>query len=234
MLADHPLLLVGEQRLLVDQVVGFGLAGVASGLVIAYAAAALFLFWFLYSGRGRLTLRWSAFNREMFLDILKVGAISIETPDYVPVIRYAKSAGVKERLMHEAMNRAFPANIAVLDSLLAKRYRVAQILGYPTWADYITEDKMIKSARRASDFIDRVWKLASRRAKKDYAELLRQLRKTDRSAKAVADWQKTWLETQVKKARKDAETSLKGNRKKAEDGLKKARTQVEERVSALV
>src|SRR5262245_39543085 len=54
----------------------FGLAGVAWGLVIAYASATLFLFWFLYSGRGRLTLRLSgvAFRREMFLDILKVGA----------------------------------------------------------------------------------------------------------------------------------------------------------------
>jgi MATE family, multidrug efflux pump len=59
-----------------------GLAGVASGLVIAYAAAALFLFWFLRSGRGRLTLRLDAatLNREMFLDILRVGAVSALGP----------------------------------------------------------------------------------------------------------------------------------------------------------
>jgi putative MATE family efflux protein len=56
----------------------FGLAGVACGVVIAQAAATLFLFWFLYSGRGslRLRLRGVAFRREMFLDILKVGAVS--------------------------------------------------------------------------------------------------------------------------------------------------------------
>jgi putative MATE family efflux protein len=56
----------------------FGLAGVAWGLAIAYAAATLFLFWFLYSGRGRLKLGLSgvAFRREMFLDILKLGAVS--------------------------------------------------------------------------------------------------------------------------------------------------------------
>jgi len=56
----------------------FGLAGVAWGLVIAYAAATLFLFWFLSSGRGRLTLKLSGvgLQREMFLDILKVGAVS--------------------------------------------------------------------------------------------------------------------------------------------------------------
>jgi putative MATE family efflux protein len=60
----------------------FGLAGVATGYVVAYASAALFLLWFLCSGRGSLALRldWSTLNREMFLDILKVGAVSALGP----------------------------------------------------------------------------------------------------------------------------------------------------------
>ncbi|MBO0763738.1 MAG: MATE family efflux transporter [Hyphomicrobiaceae bacterium] len=60
----------------------FGLAGVASGLVIAYASATLFLLWFLATGRGRLTLRFNpaALDGEMFRDILKVGAISAVSP----------------------------------------------------------------------------------------------------------------------------------------------------------
>jgi putative MATE family efflux protein len=55
-----------------------GLAGVATGLIVAYALAALFLFWFLRSGRGRLRLKFgaAALQREMFFDILKVGAVS--------------------------------------------------------------------------------------------------------------------------------------------------------------
>jgi putative MATE family efflux protein len=58
----------------------FGLAGVASGLVMAYLAAALFLVWFLRSGRGQLTLRATPLDRAMFLDILKVGAVSALSP----------------------------------------------------------------------------------------------------------------------------------------------------------
>jgi putative MATE family efflux protein len=59
----------------------FGLAGVAWGSVVAYASATLFLLWFLCYGRGRLTLRFgAALEREMFFDILKVGALSAIGP----------------------------------------------------------------------------------------------------------------------------------------------------------
>jgi putative MATE family efflux protein len=58
----------------------FGLAGVAFGLVIAQASAALFLLWFLRSGRGPLRLKFAALQHEMFFDILKVGAVSAIGP----------------------------------------------------------------------------------------------------------------------------------------------------------
>jgi putative MATE family efflux protein len=59
-----------------------GLAGIATGLVVAYASATLFLLWFLCAGRGQVTLRLGAgvLNREMLLDILKVGAVSALGP----------------------------------------------------------------------------------------------------------------------------------------------------------
>lgn len=60
----------------------FGLAGVATGLVIAYSASTLFLLWFLRSGRGRVTLRFrgAQLQRTMFLDILGVGGVSALGP----------------------------------------------------------------------------------------------------------------------------------------------------------
>lgn len=60
----------------------FGMAGVAAGQVIAFALGALFLAWFILSGRSRVTLDFSAFafKRDMFVDILKVGAVSCLSP----------------------------------------------------------------------------------------------------------------------------------------------------------
>jgi len=60
----------------------FGMRGVAAGQFAAFSLGAIFLSWYLISGRSRLTLNFSAFTlqRGMFVDILKVGAISCLAP----------------------------------------------------------------------------------------------------------------------------------------------------------
>lgn len=60
----------------------FGMRGVAAGQLAAFTAGALFLAWYLASGRSRLKLNFGsfAFQRDMFLDILKVGAMSCLSP----------------------------------------------------------------------------------------------------------------------------------------------------------
>ncbi|MFL6789745.1 MAG: MATE family efflux transporter [Bradyrhizobium sp.] len=60
----------------------FGMRGVAAGQLIAFTLGAMFLAWYLVSGRSRLTLDFSPFRfqRDMFVDILKVGAISCLSP----------------------------------------------------------------------------------------------------------------------------------------------------------
>jgi putative MATE family efflux protein len=59
-----------------------GMRGVAAGQLAAFSLGAIFLSWYLISGRSRLTLNFSAFafQRGMFIDILKVGAVSCLSP----------------------------------------------------------------------------------------------------------------------------------------------------------
>lgn len=59
-----------------------GMAGVAVANIVATAASVAFFAWFLFSGQGRLTLRLRgmAWRREMFADILRVGAVSMISP----------------------------------------------------------------------------------------------------------------------------------------------------------
>jgi MATE family, multidrug efflux pump len=60
----------------------FGMRGVAAGQLTAFSLGTVFLLWYLVSGRSRLALNFSAFTfqRGMFMDILKVGAVSCLSP----------------------------------------------------------------------------------------------------------------------------------------------------------
>src|SRR6185312_10681999 len=60
----------------------FGMGGVAAGQLTAFTLGAIFLAWYLVSGRSRLTLNFRGFKfqRDMFFDILKVGAVSCLSP----------------------------------------------------------------------------------------------------------------------------------------------------------
>jgi len=60
----------------------FGMRGVAAGQLTAFSLGTIFLLWHLIGGRSRLRLKFSAFSfqRGMFIDILKVGAIACLSP----------------------------------------------------------------------------------------------------------------------------------------------------------
>ncbi|MEH2506014.1 putative MATE family efflux protein [Bradyrhizobium sp. AZCC 1578] len=61
---------------------GLGMRGVAAGQLAAFTLGAIFLVWYLVSGRSRLTLSFNGFKfqRDMFFDILRVGAVSCLSP----------------------------------------------------------------------------------------------------------------------------------------------------------
>jgi thimet oligopeptidase len=128
------------------------------------------------------------------------GQVTITTdyPDYIPFMSYSKSDRARKELYKEFRNRAVPANLAVLDKLLAKRYELAKLLGYDHWADYITGDKMIGSDEAARDFITRIARISEPRAKADYATLLKYKRLDDPKATEVSDWEKGYYEEIVK------------------------------------
>jgi len=76
------ILLGGVLGLGLGPIPSLGMAGVAIGHIVATGAGVAFFVWYLRSGQGRLTLvmRGVPLRREMFADILKVGALSCLSP----------------------------------------------------------------------------------------------------------------------------------------------------------
>jgi thimet oligopeptidase len=129
------------------------------------------------------------------------GEILITTnyPDYIPFMSYAESPDLRRELYVASRARGDRTNGEVLVKILKLRTEKVKLLGYASWADYATEDKMMKTGKNAANFIERVSKTAQKRAQRDYAELLRYKKKNlDRSATRVDDHEKTFLENKVK------------------------------------
>ncbi len=121
--------------------------------------------------------------------------ISTDYPDALPVFSYARSERLRRALYMEYMNRAYPRNMAVLDRLLARRHELAGLLGFSTWADGITADKMVGSPARASEFIDSVVAASADRSAREYELMLSRKRREDPQAKAIEAWEATyWFE----------------------------------------
>jgi thimet oligopeptidase len=129
------------------------------------------------------------------------GKVSITTdyPDYLPFNDYDEDFAARKQLFLEYMNRGWPQNDEPLRTMLALRKEIATTLGYATYADYATEDKMIKTAKNAADFIEQITKAADKRAKRDLAELLKRKKKDDAKASSVDAWESSLYREKVRR-----------------------------------
>jgi len=126
--------------------------------------------------------------------------LSTDYPDYHPFMAYARNGKAREAFWR-AYNTRAPANVEVLPRLMAKRYALATLLGYASWADYTTENKMIGSGKAASDFIDRISAAAKERSATELAQLLARKRKDVPGASRLESWDYGYYSDLVKKER---------------------------------
>jgi thimet oligopeptidase len=119
--------------------------------------------------------------------------VTTRYPDFIPFMRYAHNDELRRALYVERQNRGYPENVAVLEALIEKRWEVARLQGFESWADQALADKMIGDAEQAALFIDSGSTDALPRAREDYAELLAQLRKEQPEATVVQPWQQARL-----------------------------------------
>ncbi len=79
--------------------------------------------------------------------------LTTDPPDMMPVMTFAASAALRERMFLAYNTRAYPANRQILLDLLATRQEIASVLGFRSWADLATADQMMKSAANVRTFL---------------------------------------------------------------------------------
>jgi thimet oligopeptidase len=129
--------------------------------------------------------------------------LTIDYPDSLPVFSYARNEQLRKQMYMEYNNRAYPKNMAVLDQMIAKRAELAALIGYDTWANYITADKMVLSGKNASDFVDRVVAASGSKAEREFGVLLKRKQQDVPGATGVNAWERAYYSELVRKANYD-------------------------------
>jgi thimet oligopeptidase len=82
--------------------------------------------------------------------------ITTDPPDMQPVMTFAASTSLRERMFLAYNTRAYPANKEILEQLLATRQEIATVLGFRSWADLATADQMMGSAANVRSFLTKL------------------------------------------------------------------------------
>jgi thimet oligopeptidase len=115
------------------------------------------------------------------------GRITLTTdqPDMQPVMTFATSAALRERMFLAYNTRAYPANKQILLDLLATRQEIATVLGFRSWADLATADQMMVSAANVRTFLAKLDEASRQGARREHELVLEFVRKRQPELTAI-------------------------------------------------
>jgi Zn-dependent oligopeptidase len=109
--------------------------------------------------------------------------VTHKTPDIVPLLRNAKNPETRKKGYLSYEDRS-TINTGLFQEIMELRKEAAAVAGYKTWADYIIEPKMAKTAKTAIDFLDDLLVKIKPIGEKERDELLK-LKKEDCEAQGI-------------------------------------------------
>ncbi|WP_127819275.1 M3 family metallopeptidase [Microbacterium sp. CPCC 204701] len=116
--------------------------------------------------------------------------LSTDYPDLMPVREYATDRATRVALVSAYNDMAWPENEQVLAELLDVRAERARRLGYPDWAHYEAETRMIGGGPEIPVFLARLDDASRKAAEAEYPLLLERLRRDvpDAGTVTIADY----------------------------------------------
>ena len=102
-------------------------------------------------------------------------AFTSQVPSMTPFLQYSTRRDLREQLHRAYFMRGDRDNANdnkdVVKKIAALRAERAQLLGYPTHADFVLEERMAKNPATVMAFLQRLWTPALERAEKEAAEM---------------------------------------------------------------
>ena len=118
-------------------------------------------------------------------------AFTLQYPSFSPFMKYSENRELRRQLWTAYNSRAIGGendNTEIVKQIVDLRIKIANILGYETYADYALEERMAKSRTTVNEFIKNLLEPSMKYAKKDVADVLAYARKNGFDDTKLMPW----------------------------------------------
>ncbi|MCP2618996.1 M3 family metallopeptidase [Candidatus Aminicenantes bacterium AC-335-A11] len=136
---------------------------------------------------------------------------TLHKPSMIPFLTYSAKRELREKIFKAYINRGNHNdeldNKKILLKIVALRLERAKLLGYKTHAHYVLEENMAKNPENVYKLLDKIWKPALERAKKEAEELQQMIYKEGKNFK-LQPWDWWYYAEKLKKEKYDFDDSV--------------------------
>ena len=118
-------------------------------------------------------------------------AFTLDYPSYGPFLKYSTNRELRKQVWMAYNTRAIGGefdNTEIVKKIVDLRIKIANILGYETYADYALEERMAKSKTTVDNFIMQLLQPSMEFAKKDVADVLAYAKKNGFEENVLQPW----------------------------------------------
>ncbi len=118
-------------------------------------------------------------------------AFTLDYPSYSPFLKYSTNRELRKQIWMAYNTRAIGGefdNTEIVKKIVDLRIKIANILGYETYADYALEERMAKNKSTVNDFIMQLLKPSLKFAKKDVADVYAYAKKNGFKGSQLMPW----------------------------------------------
>ena len=118
-------------------------------------------------------------------------AFTLDAPSYSPFLQYSEKRDLRKQIWTAYNTRALGGefdNTEIVRKIVDLRIKIANILGYETYADYALEERMAKDKKTVNDFILDLLEPSLEFAKKDIAEVFAYAKKNGFEGERLESW----------------------------------------------
>ncbi|MBR5013978.1 MAG: M3 family metallopeptidase [Bacteroidales bacterium] len=118
-------------------------------------------------------------------------AFTLDAPSYSPFLKYSENRELRKDIWTAYNTRAVGGefdNTEIVKKIVDLRIKIANILGYETYADYALEERMAKSKATVNEFIKNLLEPSMPFAKKDVADVLAYAKKNGFQGSQLESW----------------------------------------------